>query len=242
MKRFQEIDLFRGIAVVGMILYHAIFALNFLNFAHTNILSDLWQPYLKFVQFTFLGLVGVSMAISKKTYADQIKRALKIFAGAVTITILTYIFVRDYFIIFGILHLITISIFILPAIKNKKYMGLISGLAVISIWLFIKDIPSENIFLFILGFKNMTISSLDYFPIFPWIAVPCFGLEIGHYLYRDNAPIIDTKCPKFLRPVLFLGRHSFAIYLIHVPIILILINIILASIFISQFFLLVLQG
>lgn len=225
MKRFQEIDLFRGIAVIGMIIYHTIFAINFLGIATTNIFSDLWQPYLKFVQFTFLGLVGVSMAISKKTYAEQIKRALKIFAGALLVTFFTYILVREYFIIFGILHLITVSVFILPAVKNKKYMGLIFGLAAISIWLFIRNIVSDNVFLFILGFKNMTISSLDYFPIFPWIAVPFFGLEIGHYLYRDNAPIIDMKCPKFLSPVLFLGRHSLIIYLIHVPIIITLIFI-----------------
>ncbi|MCK9185867.1 DUF1624 domain-containing protein [Candidatus Gracilibacteria bacterium] len=225
MKRFQEIDLFRGIAVIGMIIYHTIFAINFLGIAYTNILSDLWLPFLRFVQFTFLGLVGVSMAISKKTYAQQIKRALKIFSGALAITILTYIFVPDYFIIFGILHLITVSILILPAIKNKKHMGLIFGLAAIAISLFIRNIDSENILLFILGFKNTTIASLDYFSIFPWIAVPFFGLEIGQYLYKDNAPILDAKCPKILSPVLFLGRHSFLIYVIHVPIILLLLFI-----------------
>jgi len=229
-KRFQEIDLFRGIAVVGMICYHAIFALNFLDIIHTNIFANLWLPYTRFVQFTFLGLVGVSMAISKKTYADQIKRALKIFLGALAVTVFTYIVARDYFVMFGILHLITVSIFIVAALKNKKHMGLIFGLAAISIWLFIKDIQSSNILLFIIGFKNTTIAALDYFPIFPWIAVPCFGLEIGHYLYRDNAPIIDSKCPKILNPVLFLGRHSLAIYLIHVP-------LILSLIFIFQFFL-----
>lgn len=234
MKRFQEIDLFRGIAVVGMIIYHALFALNFLNILYTNILSDIWLPYARFVQFTFLGLVGVSMAISKKNYTEQVKRALKILAGALLVTVFTYIAARDYFVMFGILHFITVSILIVAAIKNKKHMGLIFGLAAISIWLFIKDIEATNILLFIIGFKNTTIAALDYFPIFPWIAVPCFGLEIGHYLYRDNAPIIDTKCPKFLSPVLFLGRHSFLIYLIHVPIILLLI-------FIFQTFLRVLQ-
>ncbi len=234
MKRFQEIDLFRGIAVVGMISFHAIFALNFLNIIHTNIFSDIWLPYTRFIQFTFLGVVGVSMAISKKTYIGQIKRALKVFAGAIIVTIFTYIAARDYYIIFGILHLIAVSIFVLAAIKNKKYMGLILGLFIISIWLFIKNIESANILLFIIGFKNTTIATLDYFPILPWLAVPCFGLEIGHYLYRDNAPIIDTKCPKLLRPILFLGRHSLLVYLIHVPIILILI-------FIFQTFLRVLQ-
>lgn len=233
-QRFQELDLFRGTAVIGMIFYHTIFALNFLNIAQTNIFSDLWLPYLRFVQFTFLGLVGVAVAISKKTYAQQIKRALKILTSALMITIVTYIVVRNYFVVFGILHLITVSIFILPAIKNKKYMGLILGLAVIAIWLFIRDIESDNIIFFILGFRNTTISSLDYFPIFPWISVPLFGLEIGHYLYRNNAPIIDTKCPKLLHPVLFFGRHSLVIYLIHVP-------IILALIFIYQTSLQVLQ-
>ncbi|PIZ76510.1 hypothetical protein COY05_00930 [Candidatus Peregrinibacteria bacterium CG_4_10_14_0_2_um_filter_38_24] len=233
-KRFQEIDLFRGIAVIGMIFYHAIFAVNFFNIAQTNIFSDSWLPYLRFVQFSFLGLVGISMAISKKTYAGQVRRALKIFAGALAITIVTYIFVPDYFVIFGILHLITVSVLILPIAKNKKHMGLIFGLAAITIWLFIKDISSENIFLFILGFKNTTVSSLDYFSIFPWISVPFFGLEIGHYLYKDNAPIIDTKFPKFLHPILFLGRHSLVIYLIHIPIIIILL-------FICQTFLRVLQ-
>ncbi|MDP2642977.1 MAG: heparan-alpha-glucosaminide N-acetyltransferase [Candidatus Peregrinibacteria bacterium] len=233
-KRFQEIDLFRGIAVIGMIIYHALFSLNFFNVINTNISSDSWLPYLRFVQLTFLGLVGISMAISKKTYTGQIKRALKIFAGALAITLVTYIFVPDYFIIFGILHLITVSVLILPIAKNKKHMGLIFGLAAVAIWLFIKDISSENIFLFILGFKNTTISSLDYFSIFPWMAIPFFGLEIGHYLYKDNAPIIDTKFPKFLCPILFLGRHSLVIYLIHVP-------IILALMFICQTFLRVLQ-
>jgi uncharacterized membrane protein len=234
MKRFQEIDLFRGIAVTGMIFYHTIFALNFLNIAQTNIFSDLWLPYLRFVQFTFLGIVGVSMAISKKNYTEQTKRGFIILGCAIIINIVTYIFARDYFVIFGVLHLISASVFILPAVKNKKYMGLIFGLTAILIWLFIKNIESENIFLFILGFKNTTVSSLDYFPIFPWIAVSLFGLEIGHYLYKDNAPIIKDSCPKVLNPVLFLGRNSLVIYMIHVP-------IILALIFIFQTFLRVLQ-
>ncbi len=63
----------------------------------------------------------------------------------------------------------------------------------------------------------------DWYPLIPWFGVVLLGVEIGKYLYplpdnRGPRPAFLDRPKKVSRLLVFLGRHSLVIYLIHQPI------------------------
>ena len=76
----------------------------------------------------------------------------------------------------------------------------------------------------IVGFHQSDISmhTIDYFPLFPWFGVALFGIAIGSILYKDGERRFSFPDLSRYKPVFafsWLGKHSLAIYLIHQPII-----------------------
>ena len=66
---------------------------------------------------------------------------------------------------------------------------------------------------------------MDYEPIFPWFGLVLIGMGLGEYLYPDGLrrftlPQIPAV---FMQPLAFLGRHSLIIYLVHQPLIILII-------------------
>lgn len=239
--RFQEIDLFRGMVLLGMIIFHIFFILDFFQIASSHMDSGIWLIFARIIQFGFLGIVGISLAISAQKYPwpiflrKQLKRALHIGSLAIIVSIATYIVIPEHFIIFGILHLIATSILLLLFTAKRPYLSLIIGFIFFGIGLVLDNFSSPHIFPFILGAKTTTISTIDYFPLFPWIAVVAFGIFLGHILYPQNTPRLNIKLPKFLIPISFLGKHSLFLYIAHVPAILLFL-IALKIISIQNFF------
>ena len=83
------------------------------------------------------------------------------------------------------------------------------------------------VFLFITGFANIKYSSLDHFPIFPYLGYICLGIALGHTFYNNMervksinfskntiAKIEENKISKLLA---LLGKNSLAIYFTHFP-------------------------
>ena len=124
------------------------------------------------------------------------------------------------FIIFGILHLIGLSIIISPVFLSYKRLNLIGGISIIIIgWLltFIKG----PIWLAWLGLHPESFYSVDYEPLLPWLGVVLIGIFTGKTLYPDGTR--SFHLPPMRNPVTggltFLGRHSLIIYLLHQPVI-----------------------
>jgi len=118
--------------------------------------------------------------------------------------------------------------------RAKKY-NIPAGLAVIAIGLFV--IPLINpitvalpdpVALLLLppGLHSATFWSVDYTPIFPWLGVVLAGLGAGEFLYGNGVrhftmPKVPDIC---VRPLSFLGRHSLLIYIVHQPVIILLLG------------------
>lgn len=129
-SRLAGLDFLRGIAVVGMIGYHALFLLNFYGLAVVDFGQLGMVVWARVVQFLFLGLVGVGMAISVKR-AGFVKRQLKrggligLMAGVVSVA--TFVVIPDFFVRFGILHLIAVSSVLLMWIAKWRLLVLAVG-------------------------------------------------------------------------------------------------------------------
>ncbi len=213
--RRADIDAFRGFAIVLMIIFHFLFDLEFLKIMHINF-EDLSILLLQRVVGTmFLLLVGISLVLSQKKnkegYVRHLKRALKLGAVALLITIATWAAVPSEFVKFGIIHCIALSTLIAPLFFRFKWTGLALGVILIVAGISTNYTDSE--YLFWLGWITHTYTALDHYPLIPWFGVVLIGMFLGNVL-----PELKVK-NRVAGSLAYLGRNSLAIYLIHQPLI-----------------------
>ena len=74
-------------------------------------------------------------------------------------------------------------------------------------------------------FKPYNFYTVDYFPLFPWWGVVLLGIFLGKQLYpgyKRIFPLPDWSRVPLIQAVSFLGQHSLTIYILHQPIIIII--------------------
>ncbi|MDF2379032.1 MAG: heparan-alpha-glucosaminide N-acetyltransferase domain-containing protein [Candidatus Gracilibacteria bacterium] len=229
-NRIIDFDIWRGATVFSMIIFHFFFALNYLKILFINFSSTPWVVFGFLIRVSFLVLVGVSLELSFSNSSSQwsfLKKQLKrlgvIAAAALFVSFSTWLYIPDEFIRFGILHMIALGgLLLLPLVGNKRRVVL---LLICSIFLpfFIGSIESNSWGGIVLGSKMEGFRSIDWFPIFPWLAWICFGVLVSGPLkiILKNHPLVsrETRGVQFFKK---LGQNALLVYLVHVPIIMIL--------------------
>src|SRR3989338_3496258 len=97
-RRFLELDFLRSLAVIGMIVFHFFFILDFYRIYANDMFSGWWHVLGQFVRFTFLILVGICMTISyQRSHSRwrQIRRGSIVLFFAMIVTLATRIFVPE---------------------------------------------------------------------------------------------------------------------------------------------------
>jgi len=235
-QRFWEIDVLRGVAIILMVAYHLLFDLTFFGVYPV----DIWSLPLRLFRYPvgalFLLLVGVSLTISyARAYENLtrqqlrrkfILRGLFIFAGGMVITAATWLYIREGFIVFGVLHLIGLSIILAYPFIELRMSSLFLGVVCIVSGIYLQAMVTVGFpWLLWLGFIPQNFYTLDYYPLLPWFGVVLVGIFLGHSLYKGSIrkfSLPDYSMKKTVRGVGFLGRHSLLIYFIHQPILLVL--------------------
>jgi uncharacterized membrane protein len=237
-KRFWEIDLLRGLAIVMMVFYHFLFDLQYFGVYSLNVSSGTLWFMARCIAFTFIFLVGVSLSLShsraelkseyrteKRFFSKYLKRGVKIFSLGLLITAVTWLFIPQDFIVFGVLHFIGIAIILEYPFLNFKYLNLALGIIFIILGIFLAQFTFNSPWFLWLGLQPAGFITVDYFPLLPWLGVVSLGLFAGGILYRNyerRFTIPDLSNLSVTRFFNFLGRHSLLIYLLHQPILLIL--------------------
>ena len=235
-KRLWEIDFLRGLAIIMMIVFHLLYDLTHFGGYNLNLHAGFWLYFARTTAAIFIFLVGVSLTISfsraekiqdsgQKLCLKYLKRGLSIFSWGLIITILTWIFLRKGFVLFGILHLIGISIILAYPFLKLRYWNLLLGITFISLGIYLTNFTFGFPWLVWLGFMPEHFYTVDYFPIFPWFGVVLIGMFFGNLLYSDctrKFNLLDLSNFNVIGLFCLLGRHSLIIYLIHQPILIIL--------------------
>ncbi len=231
MKRFWQIDAARGLAVIGMIAFNYAFALTFLGKASYPVESGPFWWFARAVAFSFVFLAGISLTLSyarsKKTLHLQqltgkyLKRGIWIFFLGMLITLATWIYEPRATIWFGVLHLIGFAILIsVPLIRIKNSTLVVLSVSAVAIGLFLNTLTFDFPYLLWLGFQPRNFYTFDYFPVFPWYGFFLFGIIAGRH-FNDKKPAEYTGSFQVLiSPLQTLGRNSLLIYLIHQPLLL----------------------
>ena len=196
-QRYWEIDFLRGIAVIMMIAYHIFFDLDFLGIISIPLDHPAFRLFLYPIGTLFLMLVGFSLVLSYQRYHSQngvnppvekyLKRSVSLFSIALLITGLTWLYPHDGFIVFGVIHCISLSILITYFFIEKPMISLVTGLIIVGIGLFFSTMYISNPYLFWMGIKTSSFHTLDYFPLFPWLGVVLIGV------YMPGAPSWSAK-------------------------------------------------
>jgi uncharacterized membrane protein len=217
-----------------MVLFHTLFDLNFFNIFPVDIYSGFWRYFAFATASLFLLIVGISLTISrarleskKSGYQLALKfviRGAGIFLLGLLVTFCTWLFIKEGFIVFGILHLIGVSVILSPLFFRFKKCNIILGFLCIVIGYFITT-NTGPIWLLPLGIHPPTFFSVDYEPIFPWFGIVLIGMGLGEYLYPEGMRSFTLpQIPEIVvRPLACMGQHSLIIYLVHQPLIILVI-------------------
>jgi uncharacterized membrane protein len=229
--RLWEVDALRGVAIVLMVIFHFVWDLSFFGLYQANVLVGPWQTFARFIATLFIFVLGVSLTLSYNREVRQPEqthlfrkfflRGLRLIGWGMVITVATYFFVGRELVIFGILHLLGLSIILAyPFLSLNKWISLAVGIGVIGAGTYVDTLRSESPWLIPLGVKQVGRSMVDYYPIVPWFGVTLIGVFVGFSLYPNGQrrfawPDLSQVAP--IRGLRFLGRHSLLIYLIHQP-------------------------
>jgi len=229
--RFPEIDLLRTVAIFLMVLYHAAYDLAFFYGTAIDLSATQWTILERITANLFLLLVGVSFAISygrmerrkaarKEIIRKYLRRGIIILAGALLISMATYLFDPTTYVRFGVLHLIGIGVLLLPLLMRLREWNALLAIPVFLLGNPFSCLHSSSPLLLPFGITPSGFATVDYFPLFPWFSALLLGTALGNLLYNRGLLRWHLSSHPALRPLLLPGRYSLWIYLAHQPILL----------------------
>ena len=233
MARYREVDAARGVAIIAMIVFHTFYTLEFLQLLGVEIHGGFWWYFARFIAASFLGLVGISLTLSYNKVKDRLDfsgllvkfglRSLLILGMGFIITAVTWIGLpHNRMVLFGILHLIGVSVFMGFFLVRFTWANLAVFAVVLSGGIVLGEYRFDFPWLLWLGFRPMNYYPVDYLPLLPWFSFVALGIFTGNILYRDGKrrfPLPDLSKALPVRILEFIGRHSLVIYLFHIPVI-----------------------
>lgn len=227
-QRWDAIDVARGLAIVAMIVYHFSWDLSFLRLIETNILQvPEWRWFARGIAGSFLLLAGVSLALAHAQGfrpLQFLRRLLKVGGAALAVTLVTFFAFPDSYIFFGILHCIAASsVLALPFLRLPFALILLAAAFFLVGPLLFTSPALDAPYLDWLGLGAAEPTTNDYVPIFPWFGMVLVGVALGKALLPQKTTLSVARWRArnaLARPLVWAGRKSLPIYLIHQPVLL----------------------
>ncbi|MEM9221398.1 MAG: heparan-alpha-glucosaminide N-acetyltransferase [Pseudomonadota bacterium] len=213
------VDVARGLAIAAMIVYHGAFDLAFFRLADLPVTEHWgWRGFAAGIASTFLFIVGVSLVYAHRGGVRwrSFLRRLAIIAGCAAAVSVATILAVPAPVYFGILHAIaTFSVLALPFVFLPPFVTVVAALLVLAAPHFLTSPLFSSPLLYPVGLSPVRPVSFDYEPIFPWLSVTLLGVAFARIARFPAAR--EAPAPAMLRPLIFAGRHSLVIYLVHQP-------------------------
>ncbi|WP_371195173.1 heparan-alpha-glucosaminide N-acetyltransferase [Glaciecola sp. SC05] len=213
------LDLMRTFAIVLMVIFHFLYDLKLFGWVSWDTPDGFgWQQFRWVIITLFFLALGISLTFAHQhniDYPNFMKRLAKITASALIISIVTFIFIRENWIFFGVLHFLALaSVLCLPFVKMPRTSFVIgTGFMLLgaSGW-FISRWP------FHLLFTDLPLYTNDYVAIVPWLGMVFFGIALGHNAWFKADPMQHLTQHRYSKYAALPGQHGLLIYLLHQPI------------------------
>jgi len=225
--RLDAVDLVRGIAILGVVVYHFFWDLSLLWLIEVDVSTHPgWVVFARSLLFSFVFLAGVGLVLS---HGDGIRwrsfwrRTAIIGGAALLVTVGTYIAFPETFVYFGVLHaIVAFSILGLAFLRLPPMLTLAIGAAIFAgPYLWTNPIFEAKPLSWI-GFWAVHPSTNDLVPFFPWFGPTLMGVAVARWA-RDTGRIERLsrwQAGRALRTLAIVGQLTLPIYLIHQPILL----------------------
>jgi uncharacterized membrane protein len=225
-ERWPALDAARGAAIAAMVVYHLAWDLSFVRLIATDVIGHPgWQWFARCIAASFLTLVGIGLVLGhgrRVRWRSFLRRLAVIASAALGVTVVTWFAFPDEYIFFGILHSIAVSsVLALPFLRvPSPFLVAAAGFCFAAPHLF-TDPSLDGPALDWLGLGATTRPTNDYVPIFPWFGFVLLGLVAGRlalpFARAAPGPLWTTALS---RGLIWSGRRSLPIYLIHQPLLL----------------------
>jgi uncharacterized membrane protein len=233
--RIYLMDELRGFAVFCMIFYHGFYTFGYLFGSDIGVyFFRFFMPAEPFFAGLFLFISGIASNLTHSNLA----RGTKLLVIALGVTLVTWYFVPEDIITFGVLHFLSVCMILFGLLKPFADRFRFSWSAVIAcfgLYFLTRGVPRgflgygpdfgialpQNLYEFAwlapFGFPGPGFASSDYFPLLPWIFVFAAGTIVGKLAKAGRFPEIAYRSQV---PILsWFGRHALILYLIHQPMI-----------------------
>ncbi len=219
-NRIIGLDIFRGVALLLMMMYHFTYDLNYFGFIHQDMNYNSTFLLIRYTIITiFLLSVGMSLMLVHQNgirWHSIRKRIIQLGVASLVVSLATYFIFPTSWIYFGILHFILVaSLMILPLLHFPKTVTLIAILILVGSAT--KIIGMEWLFNLLQAPLHLPPYTEDLVPLVPWVAVVLLGINLvqynlHHQIFSTKIFTLNTLLHRTLKRM---GQHSLAIYLIH---------------------------
>ena len=236
-SRVTFYDTLRGFTIVSMCAFHACYDLAYLYDLDMPWFTDalfqgIWRDS---ISFTFLILAGWMTSFSHSNF----RRAGIYALTAIIVWAATTFAAVDTPVNFGILYCMAVCTFVWACLRrcmgnkietlSNRALTVIC-IAMVALFALTCGIPQTRYpfeGLAWLGFPSATFASGDYYPLIPFVFLYLLG-AFGAIRYRrtytsEPAWMLHDWCP----PLTVIGKHSLAVYLIHQPVVLLILQVML---------------
>lgn len=232
-KRYTMIDILRGISVIAMIVYHAMWDLVYVHGVDIPwFFTEGASVFQSYIRWSFIIISGFSWSLGRK----KLRRSLTVIASSVVITVFTCIAMPADKIIFGVLTFMGVAMLLMiPLDKVLSKVTPAWGFAVSALLFTLTyEIPHgsigigslslglpramyANYITSFLGFPAESFYSSDYVPLIPWF----FLFICGYFLYGifKKYNLLRFLSAVSFKPLEFVGKHALIIYMLHQPLI-----------------------
>lgn len=216
-----------------MILFHFNYLLEHVFGEMVLHFSDMfWYILGRTVAILFISVSGISFFLSaQKKSTPQIKRStarrfLILAAIALSITLVTYGFFYEQRISFGIIHFFAAATLAGLLFLRMGTWNVLIGIAFLVAGYSLRYADADTYLLVPLGLYPRDYFSADYYPLIPWFGYYLIGHGMAYWLKkRGYFESLFSGAFIGIAPLAYVGRHSLLFYVIHVPIIYVLLSL-----------------
>ena len=222
--RVWELDALRGICVIGMVLVHFVYDITGLYRLADWFLPRWFHILQDWGGILFLLISGICVTLGSRC----VRRGGIVFACGMVCTAVTAgmaaLGLSDPGIViyFGVLHCLGACMLLWPLFRGLPWQPLLAaGLILVLLGLWLRgQCLVETMWLIPLGLTPADFASSDYFPLLPNLGFFLLGSVFGRTAYREQRTLLprwnaDAPALRFFRAC---GRYSLWIYLLHQPV------------------------